>query len=196
MSPCVRSRTPNGSACRPWYAPAASAWTRANARSRCWPWRRERRAGSVARGSRPPGRLCAWLHHGYTVSRLIQRCNARGLAALSIAPGRGRTPPSAAAERQQILDVLPQTPEREQEQDQEQEQEQDQRATWSLTLLQRRLRASGLPQVSRDTLHQTLRQAGYTWQRTRAWCATGTARRQRKAGMVPVVDPEAEPNRG
>jgi transposase len=128
------------------------------------------------------------------VSRLIHRCNARGLAALSIAPGRGRKPPSAAAERQQILDVLPQTPNR--EQDREQDQEQDQRATWSLTLLQRRLRASGLPQVSRDTIHQTLRQAGYRWERTRTWCPTGTARRQRKAGVVTVVDPEAEANRG
>jgi transposase len=142
---------------------------------------------AVAQGaSREAAARQAGYAHGYTVSRLIDRFNARGLAVLLIAPGRGRKPTYDAAERQQILDVLQQTPNR----------EQDQSATWSLTLLQRRLRASGLPQVSRDTIHQTLRQAGYTWQRTRTWCATGTARRKRKAGMVTVVDPEAEQKRG
>jgi transposase len=142
---------------------------------------------AVAQGaSREAAARQAGYAHGYTVSRLIHRFNARGLAVLLIAPGRGRKPTDDAAERQQILDVLQQTPNR----------EQDQSATWSLTLLQRRLRASGLPQVSRDTIHQTLRQAGYTWQRTRTWCATGTARRKRKAGMVTVVDPEAEQKRG
>src|SRR5262245_19797967 len=74
---------------------------------------------------------------GYTVSRLIQRFNAQGLAALAIAPGRGRPRTYTAAERQQILDVLHEAPDR----------EQDQSATWSLTLLQRRLRAKGLPHV-------------------------------------------------
>src|SRR5262245_61999398 len=49
---------------------------------------------------------------GYTVSRLVQRVNARGLAALEIAPGRGRKPPSAAADRQQILDTLQEAPKR------------------------------------------------------------------------------------
>jgi transposase len=123
--------------------------------------------------------------HGYTVSRLIQRVNARGLAALEIAPGRGRKPTYPASDRQRILDTLQEAPER----------VQDQSATWSLTLLQRRLRASGLPQVSRDTIHQTLRQAGYSWQRTRSWCPTGTARRKRKRGVVTVTDPAAEQKR-
>jgi transposase len=123
---------------------------------------------------------------GEAVRRLVQRINARGLAALEIAPGRGRKPTYTAADRQQILDALQQPPER----------VQDQSATWSLTLLQRRLRANGLPQVSRDTLHQTLRHAGYSWQRTRTWCLTGTARRKRKAGVVRVVDPEAERKKG
>jgi transposase len=132
--------------------------------------------------------------HGYTVSRLIQRFNLQGLAALSIAPGRGRPRTYTGAERQQILDVLQQPPEREQEREQDREQEQS--ATWSLSLLQRRLRANGLGQVSRDTIHQTLRAAGYTWQRTRTWCPTGTARRKRKAGTVTVVDPETEQKKG
>ena len=123
---------------------------------------------------------------GYTVTRLVRRFNARGLEALDIAPGRGRKATYQAVERQQILDVLQQPPER----------EADQSATWSLTLLQRRLRANGLSQVSRDTIHRTLRAAGYTYQRTRTWCLTGTARRKRKAGTVTVVDPEAEQKKG
>lgn len=123
--------------------------------------------------------------HGYTISRLIQRVNARGLAALEIAPGRGRKPRYDPAARQQILDTLQQPPAR----------TSDQSATWSLTLLQRRLRTNGLPQVSRDTIHQTLRQAGYSWQRTRTWCPTGTARRKRKRGVVTVTDPAAEQKR-
>jgi transposase len=123
---------------------------------------------------------------GYTVTRLVRRFNARGLAALDIAPGRGRKATYQPTDRQQILDVLQQPPER----------EADQSATWSLTLLQRRLRANGLERVSRDTIQRTLRQAGYTYQRTRTWCLTGTARRKRKAGTVTVVDPEAEQKKG
>jgi transposase len=123
---------------------------------------------------------------GEAVSRLVQRVNQRGLAALEIASGRGRKPIYSAAERQQILDTLQQVPER----------TTDQSATWSLTLLQRRLRATGLARVSRDTVHRTLRHAGYGWQRTRTWCPTGTARRKRKAGVVTVTDPEAERKRG
>ena len=123
--------------------------------------------------------------HGYTVSRLIGRFNAHGLAALEIAAGRGRKATYQATDRQQILDVLQQPPER----------EADQSATWSLTLVQRRLRANGLAQVSRDTIHQTLRHAGYSWQRTRSWCPTGTARRKRQSGVVTVTDPAAAQKR-
>jgi transposase len=112
---------------------------------------------AVAEGqSREAAARRAGYAHGYTVSRLIGRFNTHGLAALEIAAGRGRKATYQAVDRQRILDVLQQPPER------EADQEQDQSATWSLTLLQRRLRASGLPQVSRDTIHQTLRQAGYT----------------------------------
>ena len=123
---------------------------------------------------------------GEAVSRLVHRVNTRGLAALSIAPGRGRKPTYSAADRQQILDTLQATPER----------ESDQTATWSLTLLQRRLRTHGLSQVSRDTVHRTLQHAGYSWQRTRTWCPTGTARRKRKAGVVTVTDPQTERKKG
>jgi transposase len=123
---------------------------------------------------------------GDAVSRLVERVNQRGLAALEIAPGRGRKPTYSPAERQQILETLHESPDR----------ATDQSATWSLTLLQRRLRAHGLPQVSRDTLHRTLQRAGYSWQRTRTWCPTGTARRKRKEGVVTVTDPEAERKKG
>jgi len=142
---------------------------------------------AVAQGqSREAAARRAGYAHGDTVSRLIQRVNARGSAALEIAAGRGRQPTYTAADRQQILDTLHEPPER----------MRDQSATWSLTLLQRRLRAQGLPQVSRDTIQQTLRAAGYSWQRTRTWCPTGTARRRRQAGVVTVVDPEAERKKG
>jgi hypothetical protein len=124
--------------------------------------------------------------NGEVVSRLVERVTARGLAALELASGRGRKPTDAAADRQPILDTLQEVPERARAQS----------ATWSLTLLQRRLRANGLPQVSRDTLHQTLRTAGDRWQRTRTWCPTGTARRTRQAGVVTVTDPDAEGKRG
>jgi transposase len=123
---------------------------------------------------------------GEAVSRLVRRVNGRGVAALEIAPGRGRKPTYSPAERQQMLDTLQEAPER----------MRDQSATWSLTLLQRRLRAQGLPQVSRDTIHKTLRGAGYSWQRTRTWCPTGTARRKRKRGVVTVTDPETERKKG
>jgi hypothetical protein len=53
----------------------------------------------------------------------VQRVNQHGLAALEIAPGRGRKPTYSAAERQQILDTLQEPSER----------ASDQRATWSLT---------------------------------------------------------------
>jgi transposase len=119
---------------------------------------------------------------GYSVSKLIRRFKVRGVAALAIAPGRGRKVTYAALARQQILDTLQQPPDR----------VADQTATWSLTTLQRHLRAHGLPHVSRDTGHQVVRQAGYSWQRTRTWCPTGTARRKRKTGTVTVHDPQAE----
>ena len=142
---------------------------------------------AVAEGqSREAAARRAGYAHGYTVSRLMQRVNQRGLAALEIAPGRGRNPLYTAADRQQIVGTLQEAPER----------ATDQSATWSLTLRQRRLRANGLARVSRDTVHRTLRQAGYSWPRTRTWCPTGTARRKRKAGVVTVTDPEAQRKKG
>jgi hypothetical protein len=42
------------------------------------------------------------------------------------------------------------------------------------------------------TIRRVLYEADYSYQRTRTWCPTGTAQRKRKAGVVTVVDPEAE----
>ena len=70
-------------------------------------------------------------------------------------------------------------------------------ATWSLTILRRVLRTApdGLPKVSTFTIWQTLRGAGYTFQRTRTWCPTGAAVRKRTAGAVTVTDPDASPKK-
>lgn len=70
--------------------------------------------------------------------------------------------------------------------------EKDQTGSWSLSTLQRALRKTDLPQISRDTISQVLPEAGYTYQRTRTWCKTGTALRVRKEGVVAVHDPHAE----
>ena len=59
-----------------------------------------------------------------SVSQLVERFNQQGLAALSIAAGRGRKPTYTSSQRQQILEQLRSTPNR----------EQDQSATWSLRI--------------------------------------------------------------
>jgi hypothetical protein len=38
---------------------------------------------------------------------------------------------------------------------------------------------------------EVFRQAGYRFGRTRSWCPTGRARRNRKSGVVEVIDPDA-----
>lgn len=121
-------------------------------------------------------------HSADSVSQLIQRFNQQGLAALSIAAGRGRKPTYTSAQRQQILEQLRSAPDR----------EQDQSATWSLKLLQRTLRRRLLPRLGASTIRRVLHQAGYVFGRSRTWCRTGTAIRVRKAGVVTVHDPQAE----
>lgn len=123
---------------------------------------------------------------GYTVSQLVRRWNRHGMAALSIAPGRGRKPTYLIPQRDQVLHTLAQPP----------APTTDGTKTWSLTTLQRHLRRTGLPQISRDTIHRTLQAAGYSYQRTRTWCPTGQAKRKRKRGVVTVTDPRATEKRG
>jgi transposase len=66
-------------------------------------------------------------------------------------------------------------------------------ATWSLSLLKASLRQApdGLPHVSTYTIWRVLRESGYSWQKRRSWCETGTVKRKRKSGVVTVRDPDA-----
>ncbi len=120
------------------------------------------------------------------VADLVGRFNQRGLAALSIAPGRGPKATYGPAARAQIVATAQRTPDR----------RADATATWSLSTLHRTLRREALPRVGATTVRRVLRAAGSSYQRTRTWCPTGTALRKRKAGVVRVVDPETEVKRG
>lgn len=130
--------------------------------------------------------LWAGFRSGTAVAKLVGRFNRRGLAALTIAPGRGRKPTYDADARSRIVATAQQPPDR----------REDGTATWSLTTLQRRLRRDGLTKVGATTIRRVLRTAGSSYQRTRTWCPTGTAVRKRKAGTVTVVDPQTEEKRG
>ena len=121
---------------------------------------------------------------GDAVAHLVRRFNQHGLAAL--VPGHGGGPPAiyTVAERNRILAEARRTPDR----------EADGTATWSLMTLRQALRSApdGLPNVSTGTIRAVLLDAGWSWQRSRSWCETGTAQRKRKHGIVTVVDPDAE----
>jgi transposase len=120
---------------------------------------------------------------GDAVSHLVARFNREGLAALDPRHGGGHEPTYDAVARERILREVARTP----------TPPTDGTATWSLTILRRVLRAApdGLPTVSTFTIWQVLRSAGYTFQRTRTWCPTGSASRRRKTGVVTVTDPDA-----
>lgn len=121
-----------------------------------------------------------------TVCRLVERFNRRGLAALLIADGRGRKPTYNDADRQTMLTTFKEEP----------VPEVDGSATWSLTLLERKLRDTALPNVGASTISRTLHQAGYAYGKTRTWCQTGTVLRKRKGGVVQVQDPKTEKKKG
>jgi transposase len=120
---------------------------------------------------------------GDAVSHLVARFNREGLAALDPRHGGGHEPTYDTAARDRILREAARTP----------TPQTDGTATWSLTILRRVLRSApdGLPKVSTFTIWQVLHGAGYTFQRTRTWCPTGSAVRRRKAGVVTVTDPDA-----
>lgn len=121
---------------------------------------------------------------GDSVAQLVERFNQHGLWALDIATGRGRRPTYDSAARTRIVKKVQTPPNR----------EHDGTATWSLSTLQRSLRAegAGLETIGATTIKEVLYQAGYSYQRTRTWCPTGTALRKRKAGIVTVIDPDME----
>ena len=50
--------------------------------------------------------------------------------------------------------------------------------------------------VGQEAMVRTLHEAGLSWQKSRTWCETGVAMRQRKHGVVRVSDPDAAVKRG
>ena len=124
---------------------------------------------------------------GDAVSHLVARFNREGIVALDPRHGGGRAPTYDTAARDRILREATRLP----------TPDTDGTATWSLTALRRVLRTAsdGLPTVSTFTIWRVLRETGYTFQRTRTWCPTGSAVRRRKAGVVTVIDPDAAPKK-
>ena len=120
---------------------------------------------------------------GDAVAHLVARFNAEGLAAITPRHGGGRATAYDTAARDRILREVARTP----------TPDRDGTATWSLSILRRVLRSApdGLPRVSTFTIWWVLRDAGYSFQRSRTWCPTGRAVRKRKSGPVTVTDPDA-----
>jgi len=121
---------------------------------------------------------------GDAVSRLVSRFNEQGLGALCPLHGGGPPVVYDQAKREQIVHTLQQAPDR----------LEDGTASWSLSTLQRKLRSSepAFATISTYTLQKVLNECGWSWQKNRSWCATGEVMRKRKAGVVKVVDPDAE----
>ena len=121
---------------------------------------------------------------GDAVSQLVSRFNREGLAAIEPRHGGGPPVVYGVEERNRILAELERQPDR----------EKDGTATWSLSLLQQALREApdGLPEVSTYTILCVMHDAGWTWQKDRTWCKTGTVTRKRKGRTVEVTDPEGE----
>ena len=136
---------------------------------------------SLAQAARQAG-----FRSGSAVTALIERFNQRGLAALTIAAGRGRKVTYGPAARAQIVATAQRTPDR----------KTDGTATWSLSTLERSLRRAGWSRLGATTIRRVLHDAGSSYQKTRTWCPTGTAARKRTSGVVTVVDPKTEEQRG
>lgn len=120
---------------------------------------------------------------GDAVAHLVTRFNQEGLAAVEPGHGGGQPKRYTQVEQDRILGEVHRIPDR----------DADRTGVWSLATLQRALRQApdGLPTVSTFTIWCVLREAGYTWQKDRSWCETGTAIRTRKNGTVLVCDPDA-----
>ena len=124
---------------------------------------------------------------GDAVSQLVSRFNREGLAALEPGHGGGAVTVYTLREQERILAEVRRVPDR----------ELDGTATWSLSTLQHALRKApdGLPRVSTYIIWNALRDAGWSWQKGRSWCDTGTVMRRRKGGPVEVTDPDATPKK-
>ena len=139
---------------------------------------------AVADGSDYQGAArAAGRNSGDAVSHLVARFNREGTAALDPRHGGGPKATYDASARDRILREAARAP----------TPAIDGTATWSLATLRRVLRAApdGLPRVSTFTIWRVLREGGFTFQRTRTWCPTGSAVRRRKARVVTVTDPDA-----
>ncbi len=134
----------------------------------------------AAKQTFPQAASVAGFAQARSVRELVTRFNAHGLAALSIAVGRGCKPTYTSAHQARILAEVQRTPDR----------KKDQTATWSLSLLRQALRATDLPPSAHETIRHVLHASGYSYQRTRTWCRTGYALRVRKSGTVTVYDQE------
>lgn len=120
---------------------------------------------------------------GDTVSRLVERFNKEGQQAIHLRHGGGSKAKYKTAERERVLKEVRREP----------DPEKDGTKTWSLTTLQRALRTAsdGLPEISTERIWLMLKEAGFSWQKSRTWCETGQVERKRKSGVVTVVDPDA-----
>lgn len=92
-----------------------------------------------------------------TVAQLVARINRQGLFALLIVADRGRKPTYRQEERQKIVETLKSVPVR----------KVDASATWSLSLLQHKLRETGLSMVGASTIGRELHQAGFVYGQSR-----------------------------
>ena len=131
--------------------------------------------------------LAAGRKSGDAVSALVARFNREGLAALRPRHGGGQRLVYGEEARSRNLEEAQRAP----------TPQTDGTATWSLSALKKALRRAedGLPGVSTFTIREVLHEAGYSFQRTRTWCPTGEALRKRKAGVVTVTDPDAQPKK-
>lgn len=122
---------------------------------------------------------------GDAVAQLVERFNQEGIAALTPRHGGGAKTQYEAPQRQRLLEVAQQQPEL----------ASDGVSQWSLSALQRRLRADSSGEfttVSTYTIWKVLHQTGRSFQQSRSWCKTGSALRRRKSGVVTVTDPDTE----
>jgi len=117
------------------------------------------------------------------VAQVVARFNREGIEAIVPRHAGGHPPVYSNSDRQRIVREAQRMPNR----------EADGTATWSLLALRQALRNArdGLPHISTATIRAVLRDAGWSWQRTRSWCNTGRAVRRRKSGLVEVTDPDA-----
>ncbi len=122
------------------------------------------------------------------VANLVGRFTREGRAALAPRHGGGALRQYGTAARERILAEVHRAPDR----------ARAGTARWSRSTLQSagRQAADGRAHVSTFTLWCVLRDAGYTWQRDRTWCATGQAVRIRKRGQVTLTAPAAQAQNG